>query len=123
MSQTTTDLRAGDRMSRARLFAGLEQQDMAEMLGKSRNTVSAWERGLNDPPLSAVATWAMITGRSIDWIVWGDEGRPVNEETPATAGVSVGRARRDSNPQPSDPESLDDELRFWTIVEHAAVAS
>lgn len=82
------------RMSRARLFAGIDQAEMARILGRSRNTVSAWERGVNEPPITAVAMWAMVTGRSLDWIMWGDEGAPrelagalINATTPAEAGA------------------------------------
>jgi transcriptional regulator with XRE-family HTH domain len=70
------EMTAAERMARARLFVGLDQHEMAELLGKNRNTISAWERGVNEPPLSALAKWALVTGRSIDWIVWGDSGRP-----------------------------------------------
>lgn len=73
MSTVTAPSTPAQRMTRARLFAGLEQAQMAEALGKSRNTISAWERGVNDPPLSAVALWARMTGRTIDWIAFGDE--------------------------------------------------
>ncbi|WP_294947649.1 helix-turn-helix transcriptional regulator [uncultured Microbacterium sp.] len=73
MSTVTTATTPGQRMTRARLFVGLDQNAMAEALGKSRNTISAWERDVNEPPLSAVAAWARLTGRSIDWIAFGDE--------------------------------------------------
>jgi transcriptional regulator with XRE-family HTH domain len=69
---TTTATQPHERMSRARLFAGLDQSQMATMLGKSRNTVSAWERGVNEPSVTDVARWALITGQTIEWIVWGD---------------------------------------------------
>lgn len=62
----------GARLARARRFAGLEQADLAVTLNRSRSTISAWERGLTDPPMSAVASWAQLTGRTIDWIAYGD---------------------------------------------------
>jgi transcriptional regulator with XRE-family HTH domain len=70
-----------ERMSRARLFAGIDQAQMAHLLGKSRNTISAWERGANVPSVVDVAAWAQVTGRTIDWIVWGDV-RPERLELP-----------------------------------------
>ena len=73
LTKTST---AYERMTRARLFAGLEQSEMAELLGRNRNTISAWERGLNEPPAGALAQWAVITGQRVEWIVWGDEGQP-----------------------------------------------
>lgn len=84
-----------ERMTRARLFAGLDQAEMAALIGRSRNTVSAWERGANEPPLSAVAQWARITGRSLDWIAFGDA-----EEAPGEPEASRLSHLWDSNPRP-----------------------
>lgn len=92
---TVTEVTPAERMTRSRLFVGLDQTAMAELLGKSRNTISAWERGVSEPPLSAIAAWARITGRSIDWIAWGDE------ETPTASAMGVSGSRlRESNPRP-----------------------
>ena len=60
---------------------------MAELLGVSRNTIGNWERGVTDPPLSAVIKWAQITGRSLDWIAFGDEDE--NSPTGKGGGSSV----------------------------------
>lgn len=108
---TIAEVTPAQRMTRARLFVGLEQADMAELLGKSRNTISAWERGVNDPPLSAVAKWARITGRSIDWIVWGDD------ETPTASAMGVSGSRlRESNPRPIHymAQGSSGSEAFWT---------
>jgi transcriptional regulator with XRE-family HTH domain len=76
-----TSVAPHERMKRARLFLGLDQTQMARAIGKSRNTVSAWERGVNEPSVTDVAMWAAVTGRTIDWIVWGDV-RPERLELP-----------------------------------------
>ncbi|WP_449280977.1 helix-turn-helix transcriptional regulator [Leucobacter sp.] len=73
MATVQTATTPGERLVRTRLWVGLEQRDMAELLGVSRNTVGNWERGVTDPPFSAVMKWAQITGRSMDWIAFGDE--------------------------------------------------
>ena len=88
-----------ERLSRSRRFVGLDQDDMARLLGRSRNTISAWERGVNEPPVSAVAAWARITGQTIDWIMWGDE-TPEASTDPVEA--SKWCAPRDLNPEPTD---------------------
>ena len=75
----------GQRMSRARLWVGLEQAGMAELLGKTRQTIGNWERDAVEPPFAAVARWARITGRSLDWIAFGDE----TEEAPPSDGAST----------------------------------
>ncbi len=75
----------GQRMTRARLWVGLGQQEIAEMLGRTRQTVGNWERDAVEPPFSAVAQWARITGRSLDWIAFGDE----TENSPTANGGGV----------------------------------
>lgn len=84
------------RMTRARLFAGYEQAEMAELLGRSRNTISAWERGVNEPPFSVVARWAQITGQSLDWIAFGTE----KESAPADTEAVHESRLWDLNPRP-----------------------
>ena len=82
MTMIKQALTVGERMVRARLWVGLDQSEMAQALGKTARTVGAWERGENEPPFSAVAQWARITGRTLDWIAYGDQ----NDEGPAFAG-------------------------------------
>ena len=60
---------------------GLEQAEMAELLGVHRTVVSGDERGVSEPTLSRLVKWADACDVSLDWLC----------------------ARRDSNPQPFDP--------------------
>lgn len=61
----------GDRMAKAREIAGLNQQQMAERMGVKRTTLSAWERGENQPRnyLSIIDQWGDITGVDPAWIL------------------------------------------------------
>ena len=61
----------GDRMWKARKFAGLEQTDVAERLGVSRALVSRWERDLSDPGTRQLREFAEMTGVSTAWLMWG----------------------------------------------------
>ncbi|GEM_PF-2195296 len=113
----------GERMTRARLFSGYQQEDMADLLGRTRNTIGNWERGSNEPPFSAVAEWAQITRVSLEWIAYGDRApahgapgsytaapiahlseRPASrrgsEEAPSEDGASDTSHLRESNPRP-----------------------
>ncbi|MFJ2532778.1 helix-turn-helix domain-containing protein [Microbacterium maritypicum] len=83
MSLLSEQLTVGERMARARRFAGLEQAEMAEHLNRNRNTISAWERGVNEPPFSAVVAWARLTGQPVEWFAG------VNAETPSTEAEGV----------------------------------
>lgn len=80
MKITSETITRGERLTRSRLFVGLDQTEMGELLGRSRATVSNWERGIVEPPFSAVAEWARITGRSLDWIAFGDETNTLPEQ-------------------------------------------
>lgn len=90
----------GDRLRKAREEAGLEQQELAQMIGVARNTVSNAEKGKVNPRQIVLNQWSLATGVPLQWLQ--------NGETP-TGGPGGGnfnmRARRDSNSQPSDPYS------------------
>jgi transcriptional regulator with XRE-family HTH domain len=51
-----------DRMRLARMKAGLEQEEMAEILGVSSSTVSNWENGRVSVRRPFLSAWAQVTG-------------------------------------------------------------
>lgn len=61
----------GDRLRKAREFAGLEQGELAAHVGISRGTVSNYElgRGQKPPKLVVLRAWAHECGVPFDWIV------------------------------------------------------
>ena len=67
----------GDRLRKAREFAGLEQGELADRIGISRGTVSNYElsRGQRPPKRLVLRAWAEITGVPLDWLA-GDLLRP-----------------------------------------------
>ena len=94
----------GELLSKLRRDVGMDQDEIAVRLGIARNTVSNYERGRSMPPLDVVYGWSRITGVSIEWIVREAWERPDPEMLDYTnPDYETGRARRDSNPQPSDP--------------------
>lgn len=97
MLKTKVATTANERMTRGRLWIGLDQAEMADLMGYSRNTISNWERGVSEPPFSAMVKWAAITGRSLDWIAFGDR----DDEAPAGgAGASDSSRLSDLNRRP-----------------------
>lgn len=90
----------GDRLRKAREAAGLEMQELAQLIGVARNTVSNAERGKVTPRQIVLNQWSLATGVPVQWLQHG--------ETPS-GGPGGGnfkmRARRDSNSQPLDPYS------------------
>lgn len=51
----------GNRMWKARTVAGLEQAEVAKMVGVSRALVSRWERDLSDPGYLQLRAFAEAT--------------------------------------------------------------
>lgn len=62
------------RLIECRKRAGLTQQDVAEALGLSQASVSAFERLGNDPHLSTVRRYARAVGAMVIHHVSGDRG-------------------------------------------------
>lgn len=65
---------------------GLSQEQLAERLGVSRQSVSKWETGAATPELEKVAAMARLFGVSMDELVLGDE-QPAGGEPGGQAGV------------------------------------
>lgn len=57
----------GDRLAKARDFAGLTQQQMAERLDMGRRSIVRYEARSN-PPRSIVLAYAAVTGVPVEWL-------------------------------------------------------
>lgn len=86
----------GDRLRKAREFAGFEQGELAARVGTSRGTVSNYELGhwgIRGPKAVVVRAWADKCGVPLDWIVEDSPfaarllGAP---DTDAAAGLDTG---------------------------------
>ena len=66
------------RLRIAREAAGLDQDQLADAIGISRNTVSNIEKGkLKTPPRKIVINaWALACGVPVSWLISGDEPPP-----------------------------------------------
>jgi transcriptional regulator with XRE-family HTH domain len=63
----------GERMRQARLRAKLTQQQVGDLLGKTKAAVSNFETGQNKPSLETLIAFAKETNCSLDWLVLGRE--------------------------------------------------
>ncbi len=59
------------RLTEARKKKGLTQDNVAEKLGVSFQSVSLWERGMNAPDISKLPELSALLGVSIDWLLKG----------------------------------------------------
>jgi transcriptional regulator with XRE-family HTH domain len=60
-------------LRKARLAADLTQEDLAEKIGVSNKTISAYETGRAIPPTSVLIEIAKVTGVSISKIISNDK--------------------------------------------------
>lgn len=63
----------GDRLRKAREHAGLEQAQLAQLLGLSRQSVSNYERDLRTPNAAVILAWSIHTAAPCQWLETGQE--------------------------------------------------
>lgn len=68
------------RLKELRLAKGLNQQEVAEMLGIGRTAYGAYELGDNVPPLSKMIMLAEFYNVSLDYILYKEETPPEVDE-------------------------------------------
>lgn len=76
-----------DRLRKAREYAGLDQRQLADEMGVSRNSVSNYEHGHVQPRKIVLRAWAMVTGVPYEWLVDGELPRPDSNREPAGYGA------------------------------------
>ncbi|VBA33135.1 hypothetical protein LAUMK4_05891 [Mycobacterium persicum] len=59
------------RLRIAREFAGLEQEELADLIGVSRNTVGNAEKGRVKPRKITLNAWALVCGVPVSWLECG----------------------------------------------------
>ncbi|MBQ9251877.1 MAG: LexA family transcriptional regulator [Clostridia bacterium] len=92
MAQRGTTAGSGkyaDRIKEARKAAGLNQQQLAEALGLSRNTVAGWETGHSRPDLDSLPALCKALGLSLGGFFGAREGVTRGERQLLTAFRSL----------------------------------
>ena len=86
-------LELGDRLQRLRKGMGLSQEELAGLLGVSRQAVSKWETNQSVPELDNVLQLSRVLGVSADELL-GNPARSPETPSPAAYCVRAGLARR-----------------------------
>lgn len=76
-----------DRMRRALRVSGIAVGEMADYLQVSRNTVTAWINGRNEPRRRDLAAFALRTGFPVKWLETGEQ--PEDGGAPDGIGAPV----------------------------------
>lgn len=72
-SMRTNKEEIGMRIRQVRKMLGLEQFDLGEKIGASKQTVSGYEKGRSYPSYDFLTNLAVLAGISLDWIITGHE--------------------------------------------------
>ena len=91
---------------------GWSQEELAERLSVSRQSVSKWESASSIPDLNKIIKLSEIFSVSTDYLL-RDE---IEEELP----VAVGFADRDENIEMARPVSIEDADTYMNLIEHTA---
>lgn len=59
----------GENIKKAREEKGMEQSELADMVGVSQPTISSYESGVREPRLGVIKLLARVLGKSIDELV------------------------------------------------------
>ena len=75
----------GDRLSRARDYAGMSQGQLARRIGVKVATIVNWETDRSEPRANRLQMLSGLLNVSIIWLMTGEgEGGPAEQEPPAT---------------------------------------
>lgn len=96
----------GDRLRKVRRERGITQGQAADALGVKASQVASWETAGNNPRdiVATAKRCHLAWGVSVEWMLGLETQNTPRPDGPE--GISVGRAWRDSNSQPSDPKVL-----------------
>jgi transcriptional regulator with XRE-family HTH domain len=70
----------GKRLRQAREFKELTQGNLGFLLGCSKQIISHWETGRNEPNLGQIAALCEILGITSDWLIRGKRPEPLSDQ-------------------------------------------
>lgn len=73
VDSNATRLRVGNIIKNARLKKGLTQRQLGEMIGKSNNVLTNWEKGVNSPDVDMIEQLCSILDIQVNEMFPGEE--------------------------------------------------
>ena len=73
----TLDWTLGDRLRKAREYAGISSTEMADLLDVDRTSISKWENGRTGKrgvSKLVLYRWSQVTGVPVEWLETGEDG-------------------------------------------------
>lgn len=79
----------GERLKKARNAKNLSQQALADIIGKSLNTVGLYERGLRQPSLETLCLLADTLHVSVDYLLARVESPRIEQAAAPSGGLNL----------------------------------
>ena len=86
-----------DKLITLRKKAAWSQEELAEKLGVTRQSVSKWEGAQSVPDIDKILQLARLFGVTTDYLLKEEQGEPeytAEDDTPALCKVTLAQARR-----------------------------
>lgn len=110
---TIPEITLATRLRLAREHAGLEQGQLAELMGIARNTVSRSENGAGTPRTIVLKAWALATGVPLEWIETGAVKR--GNPSPDGGGAAKSEPLDYMDEGSDEPENVIT-VDFWPVA-------
>ena len=81
----------GEKLRELRIFYGMRQDDIAELLGMSRTTFSKYENGASNPPLAMLRKLAAIYNVPIEFLIHDE-----------VTSITLNDGKTDEEPEPDE---------------------
>lgn len=98
-------MKLNDKIYYCRKRSGLSQEDLAERLGVSRQSVSKWETGAALPEIDKLTVLAAVFGVTTDWLL--SDAEPEAEDTDDCRAENRGNPYGPTSQAPAYPEWMD----------------
>lgn len=108
----------GKRLAKLRRGKGLNQEELAEKLGVSRQAVSKWERGESTPDIANLVSLSELYQVSIDYLAKGEgEGDPLSssEVEPAEESATPNSASAEREAPANDAAQADEPVGWAAL--------
>ncbi|QRN86000.1 helix-turn-helix transcriptional regulator [Clostridia bacterium] len=88
--ESTKSSSIGENIRTARKRKGLNQKELADKLGRTKNVISNWERGDNQPDVEMIARLCSILDVTPNWLLsWNTEPETIDTIAAHNSGITL----------------------------------
>ena len=84
-------MNTGEKISKIRKMSGMTQEELAEKMNVSRQTISKWEKGSSSPDLESAVAFCELFQISLDDFIKGDQSEKKEEKISLQDMIRINR--------------------------------